>query len=193
MGNFVDFNELKERVSFGQTIDLLGIQMKKSGAQWRGACPACKKGGDRALVVTDSKAFFCFSAHKGGDQIALVAHVRNCSVKEAAQFLSEGTASSETVPPTVPKEGSGDEVRKALAPLAYLEPSHEAVIALGFDPIVAARLGIGYAPKGLCRGRVAVPIRDEQGNLLGYIGLEDPPWLPPDFQTNVVAFKAKSA
>ena len=71
--------------------------------------------------------------------------------------------------------------------LAYLEPDHEAVLALGFDPVVARKLGIGYSPKGLMRGAVAVPIRDELGNLLGYLGLEDPPRLPPDFQTNVVS------
>lgn len=194
MGHFVDFHQLKERISFGSAINLLGLQMKKSGNQWRGACPACKTGGDRTLVVTDGKAWFCFAAKKGGDQIALAAHVRNCSTKDAAQILSEGLAAPATVPSTVPqKEISGDEARKALTPLAYLEAAHEAVLALGFDPEVAARLGIGYAGKGLMRGTVAVPIRDEHGNIAGYIGLEEPPRLPPDFSTNVVPFGKKTA
>ena len=69
---FVDFAELKGKVSFSNTIEVLGLDLKQSGNQWRGKCPACNSGGDRALVVTEGKGFFCFAASQGGDQIALV-------------------------------------------------------------------------------------------------------------------------
>lgn len=178
---FVDFAELKERVSFGQAIALLGITMQKHGTQWRGPCTACKKGGDRALVVTEGKGFFCFATHTGGDVIAFVAHVRGCAVKEAAMLLARDTVPS-TVPEVV-KEGD-----KSLAPLTYLEHDHAAVLAVGFDPEIAKRLGIGYAPKGIMRGTVAIPIRDSTGALLGYIGVEEAR-LPSDFMGNVVPLK----
>jgi len=45
------------------------------------------------------------------------------------------------------------------------------VEAAGFNPDECKVLGIGYAAKGLMRGTVAVPIRDESGTLLGYIEL----------------------
>lgn len=189
---FIDFEEVKNAVSFEATLSHLSLDLKKSGNQWRGPCPACASGGDRALVVTEGKGFFCFALKKGGDQISLVAHVLGISVKDAAAELAEragmvpsrkGTVPSRTVPGS---EGAGG---SKLSPLSYLEPEHDAVLALGFDPEVAKALGIGYAPRGVCRGSIAVPIRDEKGNLLGYLGVQDITYLPPDFQTNVVPLK----
>lgn len=184
---FVDFQELKERVTYAQVVQLAGLQMKHSGTQWRGPCPRCKKGGDRTLVVTEGKGYFCFAEHKGGDQIALYAHVKNCSVKDAARDLSRACARDSTVPTTVPEKVEG-----GMSPLTYLEHDHDAVRAIGFDVEVAKRLGIGYAPKGLMRGTVAVPVRDENGVLQGYIGIEDGK-LPPDFMTNVVSLDKRRA
>jgi hypothetical protein len=42
-------------------------------------CPACKSD-SRGIVITPAKnLFYCFSAKEGGDQIALAAHVRDCT------------------------------------------------------------------------------------------------------------------
>ena len=189
---FVDFVELKEKVSFSDTIEVLGIALKQSGNQWRGPCPACKSGGDRALVITDGKGYFCFAEKKGGDQIALAAHILGSSVKDAAAQLAQsagltGTSTSSTCPrQTVPKREGGKETQK-FQPLAYLEQNHPAVDAIGFSSEICAKLGIGYAPKGILRGTVAIPIRDDQGNLLGYLGVTEAK-LPPNFMTNVVSF-----
>jgi DNA primase len=193
MSSFVDFAAIKEAVSFSAAIDLLELPLKQSGTQWRGACPACEGGGPRALVVTEGKGFYCFALKKGGDQIALAAHVLGVSVKDAAQDLAEragltprhGTVpSTSTVKGTVPQSDRAKETEKFQA-LSYLEHDHDAVHAVGFDPTVAERFGIGYAPKGIMRGTVAVPIRDEDGVLHGYIGITEAT-LPADFQTNVV-------
>lgn len=189
---FIDFEEVKNAVSFEATLSHLSLDLKRSGNQWRGPCPACNGGGDRALVVTEGKGFFCFALKKGGDQISLVAHVLDIPVKDAAVELAEragivpsrkGTVPSRTVPES--EAGGGSK----LSPLSYLDFEHDAVLALGFDPIVAKQLGIGYAPRGVCRGSIAVPIRDDKGHLLGYLGVQDLTYLPPDFQTNVVPLK----
>lgn len=187
---FVDFNELKEKTSFGEVVRLLGLTLKHSGNQWRGPCPTCKSGGDRALVVTEGKGFFCFADKKGGDQIALAAHILACSVKDAATHLAQATG---TVPSivqstvsTVPESVKGQETQK-LQPLAYLESEHLAVDAIGFSPEIVKQVGIGYAAKGIMRGTVAVPIRDEHGSLLGYIGITEAR-LPQNFTTNILRF-----
>ena len=85
---FIDFAELKDKLSFGETINLLELGLKRSGNQYRGPCPACGTGGDRALVVTEGKGFFCFAEKKGGDQIALAAHILGIGAKDAAQELA---------------------------------------------------------------------------------------------------------
>ena len=49
---FVDFAALKQRVRIEDVLPELGLEMKQHAGQWRGPCPACRSGGNRALVVT---------------------------------------------------------------------------------------------------------------------------------------------
>jgi DNA primase len=191
---YVDFADVKARVSIERAIELLGIPMTGKGAQYRGACPACQSGGDRALVVTPGKGmFYCFAAGIGGDVIAFAAHIRRCKPQEAAQFLVGTVQGTVPVPSTVPETAPQNQ-KGALKPLDYLQADHPAVQAVGFDPETAKALGIGYAPKGLMRGSVAVPVRLEDGSLAGYIGITEAK-LPPRFilDTVVVPFPKKTA
>lgn len=74
---FVGFAALKQRVSIEQTAVLLGLNTKPTGSQLRAACPNCKEGGERAIVITPEKGlFYCFPGKKGGDAIELVGHVK---------------------------------------------------------------------------------------------------------------------
>ncbi len=176
MSGYIDFQEVKSKVNIEQVTRMLNLNFKQSGPQLRSACPRCQAGGDRALAVTPAKnAYFCFSAGAGGDQIALLAHCRGISAREAAQAIAEqyriGTSpagagtSSSTSSPAPASEGFKE--------LDYLEASHAAVDAVGFDEATAQALGIGFAPKGLLRGLVAVPIRLSDGTLCGYIGIQE--------------------
>lgn len=168
---FIDFAVLKERLTIEQVVSMLDLKLKSSNKQLRGACPSCKSGGERALVVTpERQAYYCFADQKGGDLIQLAAHIKDISVKDAAQFLSS----------TVPEATEAKQTSEKLQPLSYLEPEHEAVLAVGFDPEVAKALGIGYAKKGILRGTVAVPVRLPDGSLAGYIGITEAK-LPPKF------------
>jgi DNA primase len=173
---FIDFGALKERVSMEQAMQLLGLQLRPHGHQLRGPCPVCRTGGDRALVVTPGKQlFYCFAGKIGGDQIALVAHLRACKTQEAAAFLDgnstvpstvqNGTVSKKgaTIPPAPKERGFG--------PLTYLEPHHEALQALGVSRETAEAFESGYAPKGVLRGRYAVPVKSRTGELLAYAGI----------------------
>jgi DNA primase len=190
-----DFQVIKERVTIEEAAQSLGLQLAKSGAQFRGPCPACQTGGPRALVITPAKGlFYCFSQGIGGDLISLWGHVQKCSLADAGRQIEAafriGNVTSAPVnrtPVTVPDTPPAPQ-QTGLKPLDYLEHKHPSVVAAGFDTEEAAALGIGYAGKGLMRGTVAVPIRDETGTLLGYIGVTEarcpPKGLLP--QSNVV-------
>jgi len=200
--SYVDFGALKERVTIEQAVGILGLSLKNNGHQLRGPCPACLQGGDRALVVTPAKGlFYCFSKRAGGDQIALAAHIRGITVKDAAAFLagtstSTGTSTSPRpsgtvpVPATVPSDQKGQ-----LKPLDYLQPQHEAVQALGISAETCQAFGAGYAPKGIMRGRLAIPVHDRTGTLLAYCGRtvkNESPTLtfPNGFDSHSVIFNA---
>ena len=177
MPQYIDFVDLKSRVTIIQAAQWLGLTLKASGNQQRGPCPVCNTGGDRALVVTpDRGLFYCFAGKTGGDLIQLVAHIKACSQQEGAQFLHSqfggAVASSSNKPPTQHGSSTISQNQKAgLAPLTYLEPEHPAVQGLGISPETARMFESGYAGKGVLRGRYAVPIHGENGTLLAYVGI----------------------
>jgi hypothetical protein len=196
-----DFAAIKERVNIEQTADALGLQLTKSGVQFRGPCPACGTGGPRALVITPGKGLaYCFSAGVGGDLLFLWSHTQKVSLADAGRQIEAafriGNVTSERVnraPVTVPDTPPAP-AQTGLRPLDYLEPSHPSVLAVGFEPDVAEALGIGYAGKGILRGMVAIPLRLPDGTLAGYAGVTEAK-LPSKWhgiETTVVPFKARA-
>ena len=169
---FVDFAELKTRVSIEDAVGLLGLALKPHGLQQRGGCPTCITGGDRALVVTPSKGlFYCFAQKAGGDQIALAAHIKTCSLSEAASFLSGKTKSPTTIPSTVPPAPASK--KPGFDPEAYaarLDPAHASLASIGISPETLRNFKAGFAASGSNRGRLALPLHDRDGQLLGYCG-----------------------
>jgi DNA primase len=165
----IDFKQVKQDVPITDAIPRLGLKLRQRGDQWRGQCPHCK-GDDRSLVITPAKeSWYCFDARKGGDVISLTAHVHQSDMRSAAVFLAKQVPS--TVPPSPQGQVNDPQKEPALEPLAYLKFEHELVQGIGLDTATAVQLGIGYAPKGLMRGTVAVPIRLPDGKLVGYIGI----------------------
>jgi DNA primase len=54
--------------------------------------------------------------------------------------------------------------------LKHLDPDHPYLIDRGFTPETIRRFGLGYCGKGLMRDRIAIPLHDSQGKLVGYAG-----------------------
>jgi DNA primase len=179
MASYIDFKQIKERISFPQAIQILGVQMRLRGNQYRSECPTCKHGGDRALVITDQKGFYCHAAQKGGDVIAFAAHVRDEGQREAAEFLAQyaGIDSTPTSSPAPQREKTAKTTGNSgeLRPLDYLTTDHPAIELLGLTEEVCAIIGIGFANKGTMNGRVVFPLRLESGSLIGYIGVATKP------------------
>lgn len=169
--SYLDFLAIKEANHIEPTAEKLGLTLKRQGNQLRGPCPS-GQGGDRALVITPEKeAWYSFGLGKGGDVISLVALVHKCSPKEAAAWLSGDTQPEKK--PSKAQTTTAGKPSEGFQPLEYLVSDHEAVIAIGLQPDDAARLGAGFAPRGVLRGTVAIPVRDEHGKLLGYVGCVD--------------------
>jgi len=198
----IDFAELKQKISIEQVAASLGAKLKSHGPQLRGVCPICNEGGDRGFVVTPAKGvYYCFGKCKaGGDMLALYSRARGCSVREAAEAIAAkfglgagaATERTATVPSTIPPSPS----QGKLKPLDYLQPEHELVQALGISAETARAWEAGFAPKGVIRGRFAVPIKNLAGELVAYVGVavseEQTPRLlfPTGFKPNGVIFNA---
>lgn len=167
MSKYIDFGDLKANTNIESMIPILGIPIKQQGRQWRGHCPACDSDSDRALVVTPAKqAYYCFSAEQGGDVIAFVAHILDLPMKAAADYIvsiSNFADDSDPPPERVTKPES-------FTHLDYLVVDHDKIAALGLVPETCTYFGAGYAPKGILRGRLAIPIHQADGQLVGYCG-----------------------
>ena len=177
---FVDFAELKTRVSIEQAAQLLGLNLTPAASQLRGPCPICKTGGDRALIITPAKGlFYCFAKKTGGDAIALTAHIRGTSVKDAAEELSRAFGTVQNGTSTVSKTRAtapqAPEARKqpAFDPEAYaarLDASHASLAPLGLSAETLKVWKAGYSNSGTNRGRLAIALHDRDGNILGFAG-----------------------
>jgi DNA primase len=165
---FIDFAELKQKVTIIQVAEMLGLKLTQSGTQLRGCCPIHNGNQDRQFVITPEKGvWFCFGqeCNRGGDLIELVARVQKVSQKEAALAIARHF---NLVPNTSPERSRN--TSKALDPLPYLETEHELLDSLGIKSNTLKHFGAGYAPKGIMRGRLAIPIREESGVLVAYCG-----------------------
>lgn len=189
-----DFALINERVTLEAAAQMLGLQLKPSGKSLRSQCPACQ-GSDRALVVTPGKGFYCWDSHANGKSVvSFVAHVMQVEMVDAGKRLEEHFGIG--IKPTVPQKPEGGTASKAqpsstFSELDYLDPDHDAVEAVGFDPDIARQLGIGFAPRGVLRGTVAIPLRLPDGTLTGYAGITEAK-LPAKWHgltTNVVPLK----
>lgn len=174
---FIDFAAVKERVTIEQVAQLAGLTLKKDGKSLRCECPA-HGGGPRGLVITPSEkdkkgddgVFYCFGSKEGGDRLGLLAHVNKTGQYAAVKHLAEHFGLDKA--PAVPEEkNEGGGAERGFKPLPYLAHDDPAVLALGIPPDVAEATGVGHAPRGVHRGRVAIPLRQADGAIVGYISL----------------------
>jgi len=89
----------------------------------------------------------------------------------------------------------GNQAPLKLKPLTYINFEHESLLATGISPETFKRFGVGYAPKGIMAGRIAIPIHSLDGELLAYAGLatksQQQPWkYPKGFQPELELFNA---
>lgn len=166
--------EIKEQVRIQDVVDMLGLQLTRSGDALRGPCPSCQSENKRALVVTPGKGAYCFHVKAGGDIFWLVCHIQGCGFKDALTQVQEhfrlaGDPPKPVQAPEPTPEPTGAPLA-ALQPLGYLIHDHQHVTEI-VDAETAEKLGIGFSPKGLMRGLIAIPVRLTDGTLAGYVGV----------------------
>jgi len=167
---YVDFQAIKKTITLEQAAHWLGLNTKLAGGTLRSQCPA--NGGDaRELVLTPAKQVgYCFGCKSGGDVIWLVAHVKQISMRDAANELHMTFMQQvkEAEPADVPPEPQNGPARgmKALDHLDYHSD------ALGPLKEISEAVGIGVTNKGLMKGGyIAVPLRLPDGSIIGYLGI----------------------
>lgn len=150
-------------------------------------CPKCQPEPDEdergVLTIQPTKAdstrryFTCHNSKNAwGDSISLVAHCHNISVQQAGDDLAkvylhfEEKASKpnpEPKPYTQAKQNGFD-------PLKYintLNRDKEDVSEFGITAELCEESGMGLCTKGINRGKLTIPLRRDDGSIIGFIGV----------------------
>ncbi len=168
----IPFKQVVEQVDLLDACEQLGIQLKREGNTYRTHCPECD---NSRMAITPGEGFICHQCELSGDVIALVKAFEGFTgMYESAAYLVDvfdlELKSTKKKSSTVPKKKMAKETEK-LQPLLHLKYDHEVVNAFGLEADEAERLGIGWSSKGLTKNSVAVPLRLEDGTLVGYLSV----------------------
>jgi DNA primase len=192
---WIDFTELKHRVSIRDVLTRYGyverLSPKKPG-KLAGACPI--HGGKNSTsfqVDTEKNVFNCFSQCGGGNILDLVMKIEKCGIREAGEKLADWFElrferkrkgdTTETARPAheQSKAGAAHSARPVDAPrvnpplerpLRDLNPDHPYLATRGLTIPTIKTFGIGHCTRGLLRGRIAIPIDDDQAVLVAFAG-----------------------
>jgi DNA primase len=178
----------------------LSDQFKRSGDSLSGPCPIHKGNNPTQFRVSLTKNIWnCFSECKnGGNTLDFIARMENVTIHAAALKAMEWfhvdpaamapsseerephpnrTRKSESASPPNPlpaKAPNADETGSPNKPLKFrldkLDREHPYLAERGLTPETIAGFGIGYCAKGMMVERIAIPIKNPNGDVVAYAG-----------------------
>jgi DNA primase len=194
MTEWINFKELRAKLDFEQVLRHYGVEVKRKGDQHHGFCPLPnhqgKKNSPSFSANLKRGIFQCFGCGAKGNVLDFAAMMEKVSVEDGAALRSvalelqkrfcpglgtptkvPGRASEQNREPPEPPSASLAVVN---APLDFelkgLEQNHPYLLTRGFSSETIAHFGLGFCSRGLLKDRVAIPLHDPKGRLVGYAG-----------------------
>jgi DNA primase len=183
---------LRSKLSFEQVLQYCGVEVKRKGNQHHGFCPLPnhngKKNSPSFSAHLEKGIFQCFGCGAKGDLLDFAVLMSNGDPKDSATFRKVAAElqarfcpadSNEPKQKTTVKRhlkaASKSEVPAIVnAPLDFelkgLDPKHPYLINRGFTAETIQHFGLGYCSRGFLKDRVAIPLHDHAGKLIGYAG-----------------------
>jgi len=194
------------------------LELAKRGDELVGCCPFHEDSKASFYANTKKNVFQCFGCQASGNILDLVVLFEACSIKKAAELVADWQGIESTYEDGLKgkskgKRASGQarrakkpevavEGEKGNAPLKFalqnLDPNHPYLVNRNLSPQTIAHFGLGYCSRGMHKGRIAIPIHSEKGELVAYAGRwagdqglpegEGKYKLPPGFSKGQVLF-----
>lgn len=184
----IDFRALKERARFEPVLRRYGLAPHTSRSRHFILCPFHREEEPSCQIDEAGKRFRCFGCGAKGSILDFVVRLEGCTILEAAIVVAdscglslEGIADASTKTtdriPASEEALRTDVPRKQEVPhnplldfTLKLDSSHPYLIERGLRPELIEWFGLGFCDRGVMRGRIAIPIHDEQGRLVAYAG-----------------------
>lgn len=191
---WIDFKDLKARVRIEDVLARYGYRASltdKGDGKLVGPCPIHKgKNPGSFHVNTEKNIFNCFSSCGGGNVLDLVMKIEDCAIREAGQKLAswfeltfekkpqakqkeEAKAKEKETPAAAVRQESRQEevINPPLQrPLASLNQDHPYLWVRELVVDTVKTFGLGFCTRGIMKERIAIPIHNEQGQLVAYAG-----------------------
>ena len=190
--NWIDFKALRAKLDFAAVLAHYGVEVKRKGSQHHGYCPLPnhngKKNSPSFSANLERGIFQCFGCGAKGNVLEFAALMQSVDPKDGTalrevalnlqqRFCPEpacgpGKAEDPAPPKQTEPKDKGPVVVNA--PLDFelkgLDAEHPYLLNRGFTPETIERFGLGYCGRGLLKSRIAIPLYDAGGKLIGYAG-----------------------
>ena len=192
---WIDFKALRAKLDFEQVLQHYGVEVKRKGKQHHGFCPLPNHSGKRNSPSFSANLergiFQCFGCGSKGNVLEFAglmekvdlkdgAALREVAVKLQQRFCPElGNSPQETKSTPPEKSEKPTESKTELQvvvnePLDFelkgLDAEHPYLLKRGFTSATIGHFGLGFCSRGLLKNRVAIPLNDADGALVGYAG-----------------------
>ncbi len=144
----ISFKHVKKTISLKDVSDGYGVKLKPMGEELVGPCPLHRGDNPTAFHLNPRKnRWTCFTRCGFGDVIDFVSLIEPCSLREAAEILVKKYSLYEDTPSV-----------------------HPFLAQRKFDKKTLDTFGVKYQENGSWRGMITIPLHDEEGRFLGYLG-----------------------
>jgi len=188
---WVNFNELREKLSFQDVLEHYGVTINaKNHVQHHSKCPLpTHRTPNRSSSFSanlEKKIWRCFGCGAQGNILDFATRMDGLDpgkpedVRTTALRLAERYGLVTKKPDNVPAKaavkrpvtGAGQTVVNAPLDFALkgLDPEHPYFRGRGLTSETIGRFELGYCSRGLMQNRIAIPLRNSDGQLIGYAG-----------------------
>jgi DNA primase len=187
MKAWIDFKELRSRLSFEAVLQKYGVEVKRKGKQHHGYCPlpghVGKRNSPSFSANLERGIFQCFGCGAKGNILDFATLMEKVDPKDG-EALREIALKLQVqyfgVEPAAPKEKKPEPKSKVNAPalinapldfeLKGLNIAHPYLAGRGFKHEIVIHFGLGFCSRGMLKDRIAIPLHDTEGKLVGYAG-----------------------
>jgi DNA primase len=185
MNEWIDFKELREQLDFAEVLRHYKVEPKLRGDQHHGFCPLPSHNGKQnspSFSANVKKGIWqCFGCGEKGNLLDFAVLMEGANPKSgedvqriALKLEERFLGSAMPVKKSEIEVEKGNENAIVNAPLDFelkgLDAKHPYFLNRGFTTETIARFGLGYCSRGLLKDRIAIPLHDATGQLIGYAG-----------------------
>jgi DNA primase len=182
MTNWIDFKELRKQLNFADVLQHYGVELKLTGDQHHGFCPLPSHNGKRNSQSFSANVkrgiWQCFGCGEKGNVLDFAVLMERANPENGEDVRQVASKLRELVLGNSVKgekaNESEDENVSINAPLDFelkgLDSTHPYLLDRGFTTATVAHFGLSFCARGLLANRIAIPLHEGDGRLIGYAG-----------------------